>query len=215
MTRPVDDRLFEGIRFDERGLVPAVVQDEGSGVVLMLAYMNREAIQRTVSTGRAWYYSRSRGRLWCKGETSGHYQEVRSLVLDCDRDAILLTVRQEGPACHEGLATCFHNPGAGKVAPPDILIALEDTIRQRRRDLPEGSYTADLFRSGTDRILQKVGEEAAEVIIAGKNASAAELIAEAADLVYHLLVLLASQGLSLADVGRELGRRQQIRENSD
>ena len=221
------------LRFGPDGLLPAVAQDASTGRVLMLAYMNREALERTLRTGRAWYWSRSRGRLWMKGETSGHLQHVEAVVADCDGDALLLRVRQEGPACHTGEVSCFHHPlggphpggggvgdggasgaggtaGGGEVsaAGPEILAELYRVILQRRREAPEGSYTARLFRDGLDRILKKVGEEAAEVLIAAKGDDRDALAREAADLLYHLWVLLAERGLEPARVFAVLRARR-------
>ncbi|MDR1321524.1 MAG: bifunctional phosphoribosyl-AMP cyclohydrolase/phosphoribosyl-ATP diphosphatase HisIE [Gracilibacteraceae bacterium] len=216
---------MDDIKWNAEGLIPAVAQDEESGAVLMLAWMNREALAATLREGRACYYSRSRGELWRKGETSGHFQELRALRLDCDKDSVLLIVRQSGVACHEGHFSCFHNLppemadggwltlGAAGEVPPlalgPVLEALAALIDERRREMPPGAYTTYLFEQGLDKILKKVGEESAEVIIAAKNRVPAELRYETADLFYHLLVLLAQQGLSLAEVAAELaGRRK-------
>ncbi len=191
------------LQYDERGLVPAVVQDAASGRVLMLAYVNEEALNRTLETGLSHFYSRSRGKLWQKGETSGHIQRVESIRYDCDSDALLLTVRQEGAACHTGEYSCFYRTlaaaldGAGPAEnKAGVLNELFEVIRERKRTLPEGSYTAKLFREGVDRILKKVGEESGEVIIAAKNAKPEEMSWEIADLIYHLWLLLAYYDLS-------------------
>ncbi|MDR1960906.1 MAG: bifunctional phosphoribosyl-AMP cyclohydrolase/phosphoribosyl-ATP diphosphatase HisIE [Gracilibacteraceae bacterium] len=215
---------MEEIKWNAEGLVPAVAQDEETGAVLMLAWMNREALARTLQEGRACYYSRSRAALWLKGETSGHFQEVRAVRLDCDKDSILLIVRQTGLACHEGYYSCFHyapppEEGAewaatgapGERPTPSVGAVLEqlaELVAARRREMPPGAYTTYLFEQGLDKILKKVGEESAEVIIAAKNRVPAEVRYETADLFYHILVLLEEQGVSLADVAAELLSRR-------
>jgi phosphoribosyl-ATP pyrophosphohydrolase/phosphoribosyl-AMP cyclohydrolase len=208
-------KLAESIRWDANGLVPAIVQDAVSKEVLMMAYMNRESLKLTVESGETWFWSRSRGELWHKGATSGHIQKVRSLKYDCDGDALLVLVDQAGPACHTGQYSCFYNEAAvaGEQSGPvqgdrfAILAELEATIARRDAERPEGAYTTYLFEKGVDKILKKVGEEAAEVIIAAKNRSHDELRYEVSDLLYHLLVLLREQKLPLDDVMRELDRR--------
>ncbi len=200
------------VRFDERGLVPAIVQDAVSKEVLMLAYMNEAALRKTLETGETWFWSRSRQKLWHKGETSGHTQRVLSLSFDCDRDALLVRVIPAGPACHRGTISCFdeENSRSGDADGHDrfaILSRLESLIASREAERPEGSYTTYLFEKGLDKILKKVGEEAAEVIIAAKNRSPEELRYEAADLVFHLLVLLREVKLPLDEVLDELSRR--------
>lgn len=200
------------VRFDERGLVPAIVQDAVSKEVLTLAYMNEEALRKTLETGETWFWSRSRQALWHKGETSGNTQRVLSLSFDCDRDALLVRVIPSGPACHKGTTSCFEKPDPpsgeteehGRFA---ILNRLESLIASREAERPEGSYTTYLFEKGLDKILKKVGEEAAEVIIAAKNRSPEELRYETADLVFHLLVLLREAKLPLDEVLEELSRR--------
>ena len=198
---------FDEIRFDERGLVPAIVQDAATREVLTLAYMNRESLARTLETKQTWFWSRSRSELWHKGETSGNTQEVVSLALDCDADAIIVLVKPAGPACHTGAVSCFdtgaHPPPLGA-----LLDQLYELIQSRERERPSGSYTTYLFAEGLDKILKKVGEESAETIIAAKNDDDARLTAEAADLVYHLLVLLVARGVSLADIAQELAKRR-------
>jgi phosphoribosyl-AMP cyclohydrolase / phosphoribosyl-ATP pyrophosphohydrolase len=197
----------EAIRFDEKGLVPCVVQDAGTGEVLTLAYMNREALERTRTSGETWFWSRSREELWHKGETSGNVQRVKELRWDCDADAVLALVEPAGPACHTGERTCFHN---GELAPVagEALAALERTIAQRRAERPEGSYTAKLL-ADPDRIGEKVREEADEVARAAGDEPDERVAAEAADVLYHLAVLLASRGLSFTDAFAELnGRRR-------
>lgn len=208
---------LDRLRFDERGLIPAIVQDE-KGEVLMLAYMNRESLAKTLAEGRTWFYSRSRQKLWLKGETSGHYQHVQEIRYDCDADCLLIRVRQVGVACHEGTYSCFHHtlvPSQdGTPAAPEAsqlaraLIELAGVIAERQKTRPEGSYTAYLFQHGVDKIGKKVGEEAAETIIAAKNGNREEIAREAADLFYHVLVLLAATGVSPEEVGEELLRRR-------
>ncbi|WP_255570817.1 bifunctional phosphoribosyl-AMP cyclohydrolase/phosphoribosyl-ATP diphosphatase HisIE [Cohnella sp. CFH 77786] len=203
---------MEQIKYDDQGLVPAVVQDAASKEVLMLAYMNRESLQKTVETGQTWFWSRSRGELWNKGATSGHTQEVVSLKYDCDGDTLLVQVNQNGPACHTGAYSCFYRSAEADDATADDakpdrfapLAQLEATIAQRDAERTEGSYTTYLFDKGLDKILKKIGEETAEVIIAGKNRDAKELRAEAADLIFHLMVLLREQRIPLDDVLEEL-----------
>ena len=198
------------LKFDERsGLIPAVVQDAGTGRVLMLAYMNEESLKKMVETGETWFYSRSRRVLWHKGATSGHIQKVQSIDYDCDGDALLIHVEPRGPACHTGNTTCFYRTLCGEETPRagSSLAELEKIIRDRKSSRPEGSYTADLFEQGLDCILKKVGEEAGEVIIAAKNEDRHELIYEAGDLLYHLLVLLAQKDVALEEVETELERR--------
>jgi phosphoribosyl-ATP pyrophosphohydrolase/phosphoribosyl-AMP cyclohydrolase len=209
---------LDSVRFDASGLVPVVTQDSANGRVLMLAYANREALQRTVDTGRAHYWSRSRAELWEKGATSGHTQAVRSVVLDCDGDAVLYRVAASGPACHTGDESCFHNPLAvfpTDQALPESLGAVLDrvyaVIVDRIEKQPEGSYVARLHNAGLDRVLKKVGEEAGEVIIAAKNGSREELTLEASDLLFHTLFTLAEVGVTPTDLGRELERRHAAR----
>lgn len=201
---------LDRVRFDERGLVPVIAQDAGSLRVLTLAYANREALERTLLTGRAHYWSRSRGELWEKGATSGHRQAVRSVTLDCDGDAVLYLVDQTGPACHTGERSCFHDPilaGPGPSGIGEVLGLVQATIRDRIANPLEGSYVSGLHAQGLDRVLKKVGEEAGEVIIAAKNGSREELALEASDLVFHTLVAMVEVGVSLEDVAAELARR--------
>jgi phosphoribosyl-ATP pyrophosphohydrolase/phosphoribosyl-AMP cyclohydrolase len=204
------------IRFDDRGLVPAVVQDATTGQVLMVAWMNEEALQRTRETGQAHFWSRSRQELWHKGGTSGNTMVVRDLHVDCDGDTLLLQVDPAGPACHTGNGSCFFRRSGSFDAPPlrpdaggeQVLHSLFATILERQANRVPGSYTAHLLDSGEDEILKKVGEEAMEVILAAKGQGDGRLTAEVADLLYHLLVLLAARGLDLADVEAELVRRR-------
>ncbi len=209
------------IKFNEHGLVPAVIQDAASGAVLMLAYMNEEALRKTIATGVTWFYSRSRRCLWQKGETSGHVQKVRELYYDCDGDTVLVKVEQSGAACHEGTFSCFSRrldggvaETAGDPAPEAkpaaaILHELYHVINDRKSNPKEGSYTNYLFDKGQDKILKKVGEETAETIIASKNNSKQEILYEMADLWYHCLVLLAYHGITPTELLGELaGRRK-------
>jgi phosphoribosyl-AMP cyclohydrolase / phosphoribosyl-ATP pyrophosphohydrolase len=196
----------EAIHFDEKGLVPCVVQDARTGEVLTLAYMNREALERTHASGETWFWSRSREELWHKGETSGNVQRVRELRWDCDADAILALVEPAGPACHTGERTCFHN-GELEPVPGEAVAALERTIEQRREERPEGSYTAELL-ADPGRLGEKVREEAGEVARAAAEEGDERVAAEAADVLYHLGVLLASRGLGFADAFTELNGRR-------
>jgi phosphoribosyl-AMP cyclohydrolase / phosphoribosyl-ATP pyrophosphohydrolase len=196
----------EAIQFDATGLVPCVVQDARTGEVLTLAYMNREALERTRASGETWFWSRSRQELWHKGETSGNVQRVKELRWDCDADAILALVEPAGPACHTGRRTCFHN-GELEPVPGEALAALERTIAQRRAERPEGSYTAELL-ADPGRIGEKLREEADEVARAADEEADERVAAEAADVLYHLAVLLASRELSFTDAFAELNGRR-------
>jgi phosphoribosyl-AMP cyclohydrolase / phosphoribosyl-ATP pyrophosphohydrolase len=196
----------EAIQFDATGLVPCVVQDARTGEVLTLAYMNREALERTRASGETWFWSRSRQELWHKGETSGNVQRVKELRWDCDADAILALVEPAGPACHTGQRTCFHN-GELEPVPGEALAALERTIAQRRAERPEGSYTAELL-ADPGRIGEKLREEADEVARAADEEADERVAAEAADVLYHLAVLLASRELSFTDAFAELNGRR-------
>ena len=199
---------MQEISFDEQGLVPCVVQDWRTGEVLTLAYMNAEALERTRETGETHFWSRSRGELWHKGETSGNVQRVRELRMDCDLDAVLALVEPAGPACHTGERTCFHNGDLEPPAPHEALPVLERTVESRREERPEGSYTAELLADPA-RIGAKVREEADEAARAADGESDQRLREEAADVLYHLTVLMASRGLRLADAYEELnGRRR-------
>lgn len=197
------------IKFDDRGLVPAIAQDIRSGQVLMLAYMSVASLEQTLETGLATYYSRSRGQLWQKGETSGHVQRVQAVLYDCDGDTLLLKVEQVGPACHTGQPSCFFNRLQGEeTADSSILQQVYDVIASRKLNPKEGSYTNYLLAKGTEKIAKKVGEEATEVVIAAIKDDADETVYESADLLYHLLVLLCSKGISLEALWAELkGRR--------
>jgi phosphoribosyl-AMP cyclohydrolase / phosphoribosyl-ATP pyrophosphohydrolase len=191
-----DASVIDEVAFDDKGLVPCVVQDWRTGEVLTLAYMNREALERTLSSGETHFWSRSREELWHKGETSGNVQRVRSLRYDCDADALLALVDPAGPACHTGERTCFYRTlGEPTVAIHEALPALARTLAERARDLPEGSYTAELLRAGPAKVGEKVEEEAEEVVRAAREESDERVAEEAADLLYHLAVLLASREL--------------------
>ena len=210
------------VHFDEKGLVPAIVQEE-SGQVLMLAYMNRESLEKTIETGLTWFYSRSRQRLWQKGEESGNIQQVKEISYDCDGDTLLVRVHQRGVACHTGTYSCFSgrrlhpekNDKSVAVVPPEkqqslaiVLNELYDVIQDRRLNPVEGSYTNYLFDKGQDKILKKVGEEAVETVIASKNNSKKEVLYEMGDLWYHCLVLLAYHKLSPDELLGELMSRR-------
>jgi phosphoribosyl-ATP pyrophosphohydrolase/phosphoribosyl-AMP cyclohydrolase len=187
------------------GLIPAVVQHATTGVVLMVGYMNREAVEETLRTGLVTFWSRSRRTLWRKGETSGNTLRLVDAISDCDSDALLILAVPAGPVCHRGTESCFDATADG---PADILRRLEEVIATRRTQMPEQSHTARLFAAGIERIAQKVGEEATEVVVAGLKQDTASLRAEAADLLYHLLVLLNARDVSWTDVLRELERRR-------
>jgi len=195
------ENWLEAVHFGDDGLVPVVAQSALAGEVLMVAYADREALTRTRETGEAHYHSRSRGALWRKGETSGHKQVVEDVRVDCDGDAVLYVVRQHGPACHTGTATCFGEPTGS------VLTRLAGTIADRARTRPAGSYTARLLGEGVAKVAQKVGEEAVETVVAATSEDEARLASEAADLVYHLLVLLEAKQLPLERVLEELARR--------
>ena len=189
------------------GLLPAVVQDADEGKVLMLGFMNRDALRHTLGDGRVTFYSRTRQSLWTKGETSGNFLEVVSVSADCDADTLLVLARPQGPVCHEGTATCFPRAEATAAGRLSFLASLEHVLAERIARNPEGSYTAELFQQGRGRIAQKIGEEGVELALAAVGTEDSEVVSEAADLVYHLLLLLRERGLSLADVVAELELR--------
>jgi len=214
---------IERIKFDERDLVPVVVQDANTRAVLTLAYMSAESLKRTVETRETWFWSRSRSTLWHKGETSGHTQRVTEILVDCDSDALTVLVETNGPACHTGQQSCFHNVLLGaddareKITGrrSDLGAVLHDLyalVESRKRDRPEGSYTTYLFKRGLDKILKKVGEEATETIIAAKNEDRTALASETSDLFYHLIVLLVERGVTLKDIRDELLNRGRERD---
>jgi phosphoribosyl-AMP cyclohydrolase / phosphoribosyl-ATP pyrophosphohydrolase len=209
-----DNKWMSAVRFGTDGLVPVVAQESRSGDVLMVAYANREALERTLATGRAYYYSRSRAALWRKGESSGHVQKVREIRVDCDGDTILYRVDQTGPACHTGSPTCFARklaPDGGLLDGADpgghLLSRLAATVAERASLRPEGSYTVRLLDAGVPKISQKVGEESVEVVVAANSEDDERLASEAADLLYHLLVLLQARGVPLDAVWRQLEQR--------
>jgi phosphoribosyl-AMP cyclohydrolase / phosphoribosyl-ATP pyrophosphohydrolase len=211
-----EQMTVDQVRFDAQGLVPAVVQDAKSGRVLTVAYMNRDALTRTLAEGQTWFWSRSRGELWHKGATSGNIQHVRGILADCDADALLVLVEPEGPACHTGARTCFFTQIAG--ANPEPFAALADlaaTVGARAAAAdPESSYTASLLARGIDTVCKKVGEEATEVVLAAKGVERDQVIYESADLLYHLTVLWQASGVGPDEVAAELARRQVPRGNS-
>jgi phosphoribosyl-ATP pyrophosphohydrolase/phosphoribosyl-AMP cyclohydrolase len=222
---------IEDVKFDQNGLIPAIIQDVESGKVLMLAYMNKEALEKSLATGRTHFWSRSRQRLWMKGETSGHVQTIVEKYFDCDKDALLFKVKQTNAACHTGHFSCFFNEivencdiiiNSEKAFKPleaslgneakennaSVLNELYNVVTDRQMHPKEGSYTNYLFTEGLDKILKKVGEESAEVIIASKNRSKDEVIYEVSDLLYHLMVLLVEQDVTLEDIYAELRKRR-------
>lgn len=217
------EQMIEHIRWDEAGLVPAIIQDADNKQVLMMAYMNRESLRLTLENGETWFWSRSRQELWHKGATSGNIQSVVSLAYDCDGDTLLVQVNPKGPACHTGEASCFFNeitvdgqPSLSGIEDTPalsdrfaVLAELEEIIAKREVERPEGAYTTYLFDKGVDKILKKVGEEASETIIAAKNRDNEELRLEVSDLIYHLLVLLQERKLPLDDILDELSRRHE------
>ena len=224
--------IINQLKYDEKGLIPAITQDYKTDEVLMLAYMNREAVEKTLETGRAHYYSRSRQSLWLKGETSGHFQNVRSVSFDCDNDTLLLKVEQIGAACHTGHRSCFYRKTevgtnaeikseavgntpliaekAKDTAPAgrEVLQAVYDVIADRVIHPKEGSYTNYLLDKGLDKILKKIGEETSEVIIAAKNNSQSDTCYEIADLLYHIMVMMVKQGMTLEEIYAELDKRR-------
>ncbi|WWP23515.1 bifunctional phosphoribosyl-AMP cyclohydrolase/phosphoribosyl-ATP diphosphatase HisIE [Paenibacillus amylolyticus] len=225
------EQVVEHIRWSD-GLVPAIVQDLDTREVLMMAYMNRESLKLSLESGETWFWSRSRQELWHKGATSGNVQTITSLKYDCDGDTLLVEVKPNGPACHTGAVTCFHNEiiglpeksadeasdeagaasasaSSGSESRFEVLAELESVIAERERERPEGAYTTYLFDKGVDKILKKIGEEASETIIAAKNKDNDELRLEVSDLMYHLLVLLQERKLPLDDIMSELSRRHE------
>lgn len=211
---------MSSVRFDEKGLIPAIAQDYFTGEVLMMAYMNRDALEKTLSTGRAHYFSRSRSKLWLKGETSGNFQEVKAVYYDCDEDAILLKINQIGVACHTGERSCFFRRldkkseesgvRSQESANLNILSELFETIKQRKNASPEKSYVASLYAKGLDKILEKINEESGELIDAAKGGEKQEIIHETADLLFHAFVLLGQKQISLQDILDELKTRSGV-----
>jgi phosphoribosyl-AMP cyclohydrolase / phosphoribosyl-ATP pyrophosphohydrolase len=207
---------LEKVKFDEKGLIPAIVQDATTKEVLTLAYMNRTSLEKSIESKETWFYSRSRQELWHKGATSGNTQKIVEMKLDCDQDAIVVLVNPAGPACHTGAISCFSESilkeeitvkNEASLSDYQILMDLEQIIDQREKERPEGAYTTYLFEEGVDKILKKVGEEASEVIIAAKNRSQEELKWEASDLLYHLFVLLREQELPFKEILNVLQER--------
>lgn len=202
---------IDELKFDENGLIPAIIVDAQSRRVLTLAYMNRESLQISLEKELTCFYSRSRQTLWLKGETSGNYQHIVSITADCDRDALTVLVEKDGPACHTGTDSCFTNPvfesESRQAFSMDGLYAL---LTDRKKEMPEGSYTTYLFQKGMDKILKKVGEESTEVIIAGKDNDKKETVYEIADLAYHVMVMMVEMGISVDDVRKELASRHVI-----
>ena len=199
------------IRFDEKGLIPAIVQDYYSKQVLTLAYMNRESLEITMREGKTCFYSRSRGELWRKGETSGNFQQVVSITADCDQDALVIEVTKEGPACHTGEESCFFEPvyqsdEVGAFSYEELYRMLED----RKKNPREGSYTTYLFEKGKDKILKKIGEESTEVIIGAAKNDRSETLYEIADLAYHVMVLMVEEGIPMKELARELAGRHVV-----
>ena len=199
------------LKFDEKGLIPAVVVDSITKNVLTVAYMNKESLEKSIEGGLTCFWSRSRGELWLKGETSGNYQHIVSITADCDKDALVVVVDKDGPACHTGTDSCFTNPVyQSEERSQFTLEGLYDLLEGRKKDRPEGSYTTYLFDKGIDKILKKVGEECTEVIIAGKADDKSETVYEIADLAYHVMVLMVQMGISVEDVHKELASRHII-----
>ena len=202
---------IDELKFDEKGLIPAVVVDSASKRVLTLAYMNRESLKLSMEKELTCFWSRSRQELWLKGETSGNYQHIVSITADCDKDALVVVVEPDGPACHLGTFSCFENPVFQSEERHEFsLDGLYELLEGRKRDMPEGSYTSYLFEKGLDKILKKVGEECTEVIIAGKAQDKRETVYEIADLAYHTLVLMVEAGISVDDIRKELASRHII-----
>ena len=197
------------LKYDSNGLIPAVIQDFETREVLMLAYMNEESYKKTLETNQTWFYSRSRQELWNKGATSGHTQEVKSIKYDCDEDTLLVEVIQTGNACHTGEKSCFYRSEDGKKSEldPGIIFEIMKTVKDRKINPVEKSYTNYLFNEGIDKILKKVGEEAAEIIIAAKNPDKNELIYEMSDFIYHAIVLMAEKGVDIDEILAELTKR--------
>ena len=207
----INEKEINELKFDENGLIPAIVVDSITKDVLTLAYMNRESLKISMEKGLTCFYSRSRKELWLKGETSGNFQHIVSITADCDKDALVVVVEKDGPACHTGTNSCFTN----EVFKSDelnqfTLEGLYELLEGRKREMPQGSYTTYLFEKGRDKILKKVGEESTEVIIAGKADDKKETIYEIADLAYHIMVLMTEMGISVEDVHRELASRHII-----
>ena len=202
---------INALKFDEKGLIPAIVVDAWTKKVLTLAYMNRESLEISLEKGLTCFYSRSRNELWLKGETSGNYQHIVSITADCDNDALVVVVEKDGPACHTGTDSCFTKEVYQSDEKHEFTVnGLYELLEGRKNDMPEGSYTTYLFSKGTDKILKKIGEECTEVIIAGKADDKAETVYEIADLMYHTMVLMVNMGISVEDIQKELASRHII-----
>ena len=202
---------IDELKFDEKGLIPAVVVDAHSKKVLTVAYMNKESLKISMEKELTCFYSRSRNELWLKGETSGNYQHIVSITADCDKDALTVVVEKEGPACHTGSDSCFTNPVFESENRAEFSMdGLYGLLEGRKKEMPEGSYTTYLFQKGIDKILKKVGEESTEVIIAGKAGDKKETVYEIADLAYHVMVMMVEMGISVEDVRKELASRHVI-----
>ncbi len=205
------ERILDNIKYNEQGLIPAIVQDKKTRQVLMMAYMNEESLMKTIETKKTWFYSRSREKLWNKGETSGNYQIVEDIRIDCDSDTLLIEVNPLGNACHTGEKSCFYTPileNDSQNESEDVLQELYTTIIMRKENPKEGSYTNYLFEKGLDKILKKIGEESSEIIIAAKNESKEELVYEISDFIYHLLVLMVEKKITIDDIIKELKTRK-------
>lgn len=185
------------------GLIPAIIVDDSNDKILMLGFMNKEALRISIESGKVTFFSRTKNKLWTKGETSGNFLLIKNIISDCDNDTIIISAKPQGPTCHLGNYSCFNIPNENI----NFLLKLGELINQRKKDLPENSYTTKLFKEGSDRIIQKVGEEATEVIIAAKNKSKQQIIYETADLLYHLILMLADNELNLTDIVKELESR--------
>ncbi|ARJ40363.1 bifunctional phosphoribosyl-AMP cyclohydrolase/phosphoribosyl-ATP pyrophosphatase [Sporosarcina ureae] len=204
---------IHALKFDDKGLIPAVVQDDRTGEVLMLAYMNKESIEKTLETNETWFYSRSRQELWNKGATSGNTQQVQRISVDCDQDTLLVQVTPQGPACHTGEKTCFFTTVTEKEESlREVVYEVIDEIADRKANPIDGSYTTYLFKEGIDKVLKKVGEESTEVVIGAKNADKEEVSNEIADLVYHTLVLMNILDVDLTDIQQVLRERRPKKE---
>ncbi len=201
---------IDELKFDKDGLIPAIVVDAFSKKVLTLAYMNRESLEISLEKKLTCFYSRSRKELWLKGETSGNYQHIKSITADCDKDALVVVVEKDGPACHTGSDSCFTAPVLESESEEFSLDGLYSLLEGRKENMPEGSYTTYLFSKGIDKILKKIGEESTEVIIAGKANDKKETVYEIADLAYHVMVMMVEMGISLDDVRAELASRHVI-----
>ena len=202
---------IDKLKFDEKGLIPAIIVDADTKEVLTLAYMNRESLKISMEKGLTCFYSRSRQELWLKGETSGNYQHIVSITADCDNDALTVVVKKDGPACHTGENSCFFNEvWHSKELNEFSTQGLYELLVQRKNELPEGSYTTYLFQKGIDKILKKIGEESTEVIIAAKADDKAETVYEVADLMYHIMVMMVEMGISVSDIKNELASRHII-----